>query len=177
MPNLYCSDLFIPQVLRYTFVRSQIHMETVVDEITRAATALGLGPSELRLLSATEGEATFRAALERFVASGDRRWWWEDFRVRGRSVHFPAGGGWRHLPEIAPNPDERVWFIVEEDQLPHYPVYETTPRHAVAVVGACYGFEFYLVAKNLSWLLCETHHNLVCAVGEPVEERLLHHAT
>ncbi|MCM5683009.1 hypothetical protein M8A51_26200 [Schlegelella sp. S2-27] len=151
-------------------------METVVDEIRRAAETLAFSPSELRELPAEESEAVFRAALERFVASGDRRWWWEDFRSSGESVHFPAGDGWRHLVQVAPNADEQVWFIVEEDHLLHYPVYETTVRHAIAVVGECYGFEFYLVAKDLSWLLCETHHDVVCAVGEAVERRLLNHA-
>lgn len=151
-------------------------METVVDEIRRAAATLALSVNELRELPEAESEAVFRAALGRFVASGDRYRWWEDFRSPGKSVHFPAGDGWRHLIEVAPNADEKVWFIVQEDSLSHYPVFETTTRHAVAVVGESYGFEFYLVAKNLSWLLCETHHDVVCAIGEAVEKRLLNHA-
>jgi hypothetical protein len=151
-------------------------METVIDEILRAVAELALAPDQFRQLPSEESEAVFLAALRKFVASGDRRWWWEDFRTPGTSLHFAAGDGWRHMTDFAPNPNENVWFIAEDDQLPHYPVFETTPRHAVEIIGECYGFEFYLVAKDLSWLLCETHHDVVYAVGQAVEKRLLKRA-
>jgi hypothetical protein len=80
------------------------------------------------------------------------------------------------MPKVAPNPDALVWLIAEEDQLPHYPVFETTPRIATKIIGECYGFEFYLIAKNFEWLLCETHHNNVFAIGSLVEERLRRYA-
>ncbi|MES2889634.1 MAG: DUF6756 family protein [Pseudomonadota bacterium] len=152
-------------------------METVIDQIRRAAETLSFSPSELRELPVTESALVFGAALDRFVASGDRQWWWEDFRVPGASMHFPDSDGWRHLVHIAPHADECVWFIAQDPYLAHYPVYETSVRHAMAVVGECYGFEFYLVAKDLSWLLCETHHDVVYAVGEAVEQRLRSHGT
>ncbi|HEX5785529.1 MAG TPA: DUF6756 family protein [Burkholderiaceae bacterium] len=151
-------------------------METVIDEINSAAKTLGLVPPEFRELPTAESETIFFEVLRHFVASGDRRWWWEDFREPGTSVMFPAGDGWKLMPEIAPNPDESVWFIAEDDQLPHYPVFETTPRIASKIIGECYGFEFYLVAKSFDWLLCETHHNRVCAVGSVVEHRLNRYA-
>jgi hypothetical protein len=80
--------------------------------------------------------------------------------------------GWRRIPEIVPDPKESVWFIVEEDQLPHYPVFETTPKIACQIIAECYGFEFYLIAKNYDWLVCETHHGAIHAIGSPVEQRL-----
>ena len=151
-------------------------METIIDEIDRAVVTLNLSPEAMRHLQADESEKVFQSALNRFAASGDRRWWWEAFREQGASVEFKDGDGWKHLPQIAPNPSERVWFIAEDDQLSHYPVFETTPQVASAVIGECYGFEYYLIAKDLSWLVCETHHNVVCAVGQTVETRLLTHA-
>ena len=151
-------------------------METVIDEIKAAAKVLGLAPNELKQLPPVESENIYFAALHHFVSSGDRRWWWEDFRQLGTSVMFEAGDGWKVMPEIAPNPDEPVWIIAEEDQLPSYPVFETTPRIASKIIGQCYGFEFYLVEKNYDWLLCETHHNRVFAVGAAVEQRLKRYA-
>jgi hypothetical protein len=151
-------------------------METVIDEITSAAKALGLGPNEFRQLPPSDSAKVYFNALQHFVSSGDRRWWWEDFRVPSTSVRFPAGNGWRLMPKVAPNPDALVWLIAEEDQLPHYPVFETTPRIATKIIGECYGFEFYLIAKNFEWLLCETHHNNVFAIGSLVEERLRRYA-
>jgi hypothetical protein len=147
-------------------------METVIDEINAAAKTLGLAAEALKQLPPDESEKIYLAALNHFVSSGDRRWWWEDFREPGTSVMFEDGDGWKLMPEFVPNPDEVVWFIAEEDQLPHNPVFETTPRIASKIIGECYGFEFYLIAKNFDWLLCETHHNRVCAVGPAVEQRL-----
>jgi len=126
----------------------------------------------MRLLLPPQSEAVFRTALNHFVAGGDRRWWWEDFREPGKSLAFESGDGWRQVPRVVPNQNESVWFIAEDNSLPHYPVFETTPEVASLVIGECHGFEYYLVAKDLSWLLCETHHNVLCAVGAVVEARL-----
>ena len=147
-------------------------METIVDEIAQAVDRLGFNSAAIRLLPPRESEEVFRAALRHFVTSGDRRWWWEDFRSPGKSLAFNEGDGWKQLPRIAPDPNESIWFIAEDDSLPHYPVFETTPEVASLVIGQCYGFEYYLVAKDLGWLICETHHNVICAVGEAVESRL-----
>lgn len=51
-------------------------------------------------------------------------------------------------------------------------IYETTPAVAQAVIGECYAFEYYVVARDLGWLVCENHHDVVIAGGAPVEERL-----
>jgi len=147
------------------------NMDTVVEEIGRAASALQIAQEKLRLLSPDEGKGVYLSALEYFVAGGDRRWWWESFRSPGVTKRFEAGDGWRQLLRVVPDPSATVWFIAEDVQLPYYPVYETTTEIAVQVIGECYGFEYYLIAKDFSWLLCETHHNNVCAIGE-VECRL-----
>ena len=119
-----------------------------------------------------QGEAIFNEALRIFVDGGDRRWWWESFKRSPVSHKFAGGDGWRRLPELVPDPNEPVWFIAEENALPFYPVFELTPADASTILGECYGFEFYLMPKNYSWLLCENHHNTVFALGEPVSSRL-----
>ncbi len=142
------------------------------DEIQDAIQRLGLSESDIKLLPDEEGLSVFNAALSHFVASGDRRWWWEDFRFPSTTVRFPDQRAFERIEKIVPNKREKVWFIVEDDQLPFYPVYEATPEAIQAVIGECYGFEYYLVAKDLSWLLCETHHDDLIAIGTEVEEHL-----
>jgi hypothetical protein len=151
-------------------------MQTIIDEISRASARLGLDPSAMCLLPSSQSEAVFRAALDHFVASGDRQWWWEDFRVPGTSIAFEDGEGWKRIPKLAPSQSESVWLIAEDASLPHYPVFETTPEVASRIIGECDGFEYYLVAKDFSWLLCETHHNVIFAVGSVVEAKLLNAA-
>src|SRR6187549_1962478 len=116
-------------------------MASVVDEIGGAAARLGLPPDAMQRLRPAQGEAVFRAALDRFVASGDRQFWWEDFRQAGVRVDVADGSGWTRIADVAPSRDERVWFIAEDDSLPHYPVFATTPASAMAVIGECYGVE------------------------------------
>jgi hypothetical protein len=146
--------------------------DTAKNEIQYAIQRLGLSESDIKLLSDQEGLKVFSAALSHFVASGDRRWWWEDFRFPSTSVRFADQKGFERIDKVVPNKKERVWFIVEDDQLPFYPVYEGTPEAIQAVIGECYGFEYYLVAKDLSWLICETHHDDMIAIGTEVEEHL-----
>ena len=74
--------------------------------------------------------------------------------------------------EIVPDPSEHVWFIVEETNLPFYPVYDATTLAAQAVIGECYGFEYYLVAKTMTWILCENHHGRLIGVGNEICDRL-----
>ncbi|GAB2902299.1 hypothetical protein GCM10027046_34210 [Uliginosibacterium flavum] len=147
-------------------------MDTVVDEIRNAVAVLKLPQDAMCLLPDGQSLEVFNSALNRFVSGGDRAWWWESFREPGASVQFSNGDGWKYLPSIAPSENEKVWFVAEESALPHYPVFETTPRIASEVISQCYAFEYYLVAKDLSWLICETHHNVVCAIGPLVEQRL-----
>ena len=146
--------------------------ETVKDEIQRAIQRLGLNESAMRLLSYGEGRSVFNAVVSYFVASGDRRWWWEDFRFPSTSARFTDQKGYQRIESIVRNQREKVWFIVEEDRLPFYPVYDATPEAIQAVIGKCYGFEYYLVAQDLSWLICENHHDVLIAIGAEVEERL-----
>jgi hypothetical protein len=114
----------------------------------------------------------FQRFLDRFTGGRDVRWWWEWFTLPDASKKFDDGSGFRRLKEIIPNPEESLWLVAEDDQLPFYPVYETTAGAAEAVIGECYGFEYYLIPKDLSWIVCENHHDVVIAAGTPVGQRL-----
>jgi hypothetical protein len=145
-------------------------IETVKDEIQRAIQRLGLNDSDIRLLPDEVGRPVFNAVVLHFVASGNRRWWWEDFRFPSTSIRFSDQKGFERIGEVVPNKREKVWFIAEDDQMPFYPVYEATPEAIQAVIGECYGFEYYLVAQDLRWLICENHHDVLIAIGAEVEE-------
>ena len=145
-------------------------MTTTRDEIDAAITKLELPPRVCRALPDAEGREIFQAALNTFVGGDDRRWWWEAFsdEAVGRKVK----DGWRLLTTLVPQPDGLVWFVAEDTDLPYYPVYETTPAAVEKIIGECFGFEYYLIAKDMGWLLCENHHDTLIGVGEPVASRL-----
>jgi hypothetical protein len=40
------------------------------------------------------------------------------------------------------------------------------------MLDAAWSFEFYVVSKKFEWLLCQNHHDVMMAVGEPMVTRL-----
>jgi hypothetical protein len=147
-------------------------MNPVKNEIQNGIQRLGLTDLDIRLLPDEEGGRIFNEALSHFVLSGNRRWWWEDFRSSTTNVRFADSQGYARIEKIVPNKKEKIWFIVEDMQLPFYPVYESSPEIIQTLISECYFFEYYLVAKDFRWLICETHHDIVIAIGQEVERKL-----
>lgn len=142
----------------------------VTDEIDRAIESLQLKGKVARL-SRAEAEEVNRAVLARFAGGKDRRWWWEAF-PQSESVSFDDGLGYQRVPLLVPNAGERCWFIVESQERGPYPVYEASPEEAVGIIGECFGFEYYIAPKDLSWLVCENHHGRVVGCGASVEDAI-----
>ena len=107
--------------------------------------------------------------LQRFTGGTAARWWWEHFTEPTTAVHFPDGCGFRQISALVPDAHERVWFVVEDSQQPYFPVYGATPLAAQQIIGECYAFEYYLIPKDLRWPICENHHDVMIALGEPRE--------
>ncbi len=147
-------------------------MENVTHEIERAIETLGLSESDIRLLPSQEGRDIFEHALNTFVGGEDLKWWWESFSQKCSSVEIESGDGYKLIAQIVPDEDEKIWWIVEDDLLPYYPVYETSAKIAKEVIGECYGFEYYIIAKDDRFLLCENHHNYLIGIGEALEEKI-----
>jgi uncharacterized protein DUF6756 len=144
---------------------------SIRDEIDDARRRLGLSADELAEVPDAQARDLTAAFLAHFTGGVDARWWWEHFSPPVGAARFPDGKGFTHIAALVPDALEKVWFVAEDDQLPYFPVYDVTPSAAQAVIGECYGFEYYLIAKDLTWLLCENHHDTMIAVGR-VRERL-----
>lgn len=85
-----------------------------------------------------------------------------------------SAGQQKHLPSRA---GRFACCRLREAKPYSVPRLSAVSRHAIDLIGECHGFEYYLIVKDLSWLVYETHHDVVCAVGEAVEQRLLCYAT
>lgn len=144
-------------------------MHTVREEIEAAVLSLKLSPHRFYELPEAQAKSVIQQALDRFVTGGDRRSWWEAFK--DHSVSRRVTDGWKLITTLVSEPNIPAWFIAQDDQSPFNPVYEATPTAAAQVVGECFGFEYYLIGKDMSWLLCENHHDLLIGVGEPVTIR------
>jgi len=139
-------------------------MGQVKNEIANAIKTLNLGSDLIELLDDKTGFEIFQKCLDRFVNSGDRKWWWEDFKNISFSVddlEMP----FEHLEEYIPNLESKVWLVVEDDDEIFYPAYICSPKIIGQLIGECFGFEYYIVDINFKWLICENHHSRLIGTG------------
>ncbi len=141
-------------------------MSQVLHEVENAISLLGLS-KDVRLLK-DEGGPLYDSLVTHFVDGGDRRWWWEAFSSPSESITYDDGKGFEKLSQLVPDPEEVIWFVVEDDDLPNYPIFEASTENVVKIIGECFAFEYYLVPRDKSWLLCENHHNRIIGVGKQV---------
>ena len=143
--------------------------------ITDASKKLGLG-DELRLVAPHRFQAILeRIVVERTNYSKDaisRLWWWEGLKepVTCTSPPDPISFIQRLLPQ-----DQSVWLAIEDEgdkTIGNFWLYEGTVFSACEVLRECPAFEYYIVDKKMRWLVCENHHGLVIASGEPVANAL-----
>jgi hypothetical protein len=141
----------------------------VKTEIQNAINKLKLTTSDIQLLDNDTGENVFNECVAYFRKSGDRRWWWEDFKFSTFSViglEYP----FNHLDKIIPLNEGKVWLIVEDNYEPFYPVYDCNPKVIEKVIAECFGFEYYVIDKKKEWLLCENHHDRLIAIGDKLNK-------
>ncbi len=142
-------------------------MSKVVEAVENAIKQLGLSKVAVRV-SDEKAEAIYKSLISTFVTGGDRRWWWEAFKLPSASIEYEDGMGFKRISNFVPDKKEIVWFVVEDDQLPYYPIYEASTENVSSIISECFAFEYYLVPKDKSWLVCENHHNRVIGVGGSV---------
>ena len=148
-------------------------MGHVTEEIANVIKALKLVDSDIRLLDKIEGRKTFDGLLTHFVKSGDRRWWWEDFRQESFSFskhEWP----FQLLNGIIPETKDKVWLMIEDDQEDFYPIFEVRAEIIRQLIGETDAeFEYYIIDKNKEWLLCENHHSRLIGIGDKLRTKNL----
>ncbi len=94
-------------------------MGEVHQEIATAIKGLKYTNEQITLLDFDSGKKLYLELLSSFVSSGDRRWWWEDFKVKPFEF-VDHEKPFEKLNEIVPNSAEKVWLMVEDEQEEHY---------------------------------------------------------
>lgn len=137
--------------------------------IAEAMQELGLNKADLREIPYPEAKPILKGIKDTFCTEQNVRWWWTYFRKSLpyylREVDYD---GYKLLNKIVPAKDEKVWFVVEEYNPDIFRLYLGTVANIQKVVEESPFFEYYLVACDYSWLICETHHGDLVAVGDKV---------
>lgn len=150
-------------------------------EIDEAVKTLGIPAEDFKPANLYRYEDILVSIMDKFTTLGKlglmKCWPWTDFKEPGFSFAPPEPLD--HLEEIiAPisSPEETFWFIVEDEPgtkiNDNFWLYEGKLKAIVTVLRESYDFEYYIVDKRLNWLLCETHHDVLIGVGEPIIQSL-----
>lgn len=98
---------------------------------------------------------------ERFLNRGKRDlnkiWLWNEFRNETGSSQ-PKDV----ISELAVllEPQTSYWFIAS-DENGKYWVAESNGISIVTVLKEMYGFEYYILDRHMTWILCENHHGML----------------
>lgn len=146
-------------------------------DIEVAVKVLSLSASDFRVLRFYEYENILKEIVAKFTTLGTKginaNWLWDSFKEPKFCIQL------EYVPAILKqliSSEETVWFIAEDwpstKQHGKFWLYEGKIAAIVDVLGEMYGCEYYLVSKKFEWLLCENHHDILMAVGQPMVEKL-----
>ena len=144
-------------------------------EIRGAVARMAWPTSRFRVLPGDEATEVWRGVEACFVVEPRDGWWWSWFRPEPVSARYigEASYGYRYITEVTPSDSDLLWLIAGDCLDRSFAVCEGSIGDIRDVIGECYGFEYYIVPKDLSWLLCENHHDVLIAVGDAIRARLL----
>lgn len=137
------------------------------EEVERSIRELGLS-EQLRAIPDEEARRLYGNVEDRFADKKGARWLWEHLRVPSSSRQFNTPD-FQHLPRILPTTGELLFFPGSDEEAC---AFRGTAEAITAVLSDCFRFEYCLTPPGLEWLVCENHHGLLIAVGDPVQARL-----
>ena len=77
------------------------------------------------------------------------------------------------LSQLVPKKDEVVWFLVDLPLLSLWPVFEGKIGVIEKVANQCRLFEYYVISKDLTWVIAKNRHDELFADGDVVEKNLM----
>ncbi len=98
-------------------------------------------------------------------------WYWDLFE-NDYGIQFEEYDAFKILNNLI-DEKEKIWFLVEEKrQVPKFWIYEGTIKSIQKAIEESVAFEYYIVSKKFSWVLCENHHGYLIASGDYMIEKL-----
>lgn len=128
------------------------------DEITKAVRDKSIAGFEFVRL--TKWDDVLNRIADKFLRSGTRDlmsiWLWENFRDPITSEQSENPQQWlrNYL-----DPSGDYWFLATEEDGKYW-IAEATGGAIIRVIEEMYGFEYYVVDREMKWILCENHHGV-----------------
>lgn len=88
---------------------------------------------------------------------GNPRAWWMSLATEPTIQAFDDNTGYLHLCELAPAHSGDIWFVVDEDNEDKL-IFSAPLNKIPSVLENCRFFEYYVVDKDLKWVIAENDH-------------------
>jgi len=137
-------------------------MWTVEGEIQNALDVLKLSSASFKRLDASAAQQIVDKAKAKYVV-GNPRAWWLSLKEPYKSYEYDLFTN--DLSEYIPNQETECYWIPESEE-EHLSVYDTQISAVRQILEQTPFFEYYVLGKNLDWLLIENDHSeLIVIVG------------
>ena len=137
-------------------------MWTVESEIEEALVKLNLSEDELRKCSPEEAFSIQKKVMQLYVEGNPRSWWMGLKKPHlAYDYDFPSDYITVHMPKS----ESRVWWIPETEK-ENLCVYDVIPNVISRIMEQVAQFEYYVVGRDLDWIIIETDHGQLWVVNE-----------
>lgn len=151
-------------------------MDFIRREINLVIEQLNLNKVQIKEVGKNEWKDILNEIMNTFVnwTASSPFWLWEHFK-EAYSIDYSNQDAYKDLSKLVDD-SELVWFLVKENrEMPKFWVYEGLIKPIQSVIEECSKFEYYIVSKKYSWLLCENHHGYLIGTGEKMIAKMQQH--
>ncbi len=96
--------------------------------------------------------------IQALFVKGNPRVWWESLRY-APVLMDDDGSSSQYLKVAQFLPQNQTYYFIAD--LSRFHIFEGVLRDIIEIIGNCSFFEYYIVDKELSTLLCETDHGAI----------------
>lgn len=147
-------------------------MFETLNKALAAGKSLGLSTEEFQQVGPTRWKDVLDdilvATTERGLRNRNRYWLWEDFVDPHYSLPPSLTMDLMDLRCLG-DPASRVYLLLEDwndtKKVGYHWVLEGTLESALSVLAEMHLLEFYLVARDMSWIVAENHHGYWIGAG------------
>ena len=147
-------------------------MYETANKALESARELSLHTDQFRQVGPRQWREVLDSIFDSFANTHDQSvsWLWSHLKREGSSLNSRNG-----LAEIGAMvaPNTMVWLLLEDwdhkKKQGNYWLFEGSYSAVVAVLGNMHFIEYYIVGRELNWMILENHHNVLIGVGDPAE--------
>lgn len=99
-----------------------------------------------------------------YVTDPSRLWWWDVLKVPTNRLSYGDTNGLLMLAKLVRNQRDTI-LVVTDDNEPPWPVYSGGAESIVKMLQDCRFFEYILAAKDMAWIVFDTHMNELVIAG------------